>query len=222
MDLPDPRAVEPQGSARERAAADRRAAILEAAKSVFLEEGYELASMDRIAERAGTTKRTVYDRIGPKETLFEAVVERVCANVISELPGPEDLSADPRVGLAEAAARTVGYMASPSCVGLIRLVGGEAERRPKAVAALRAAYATGETKFRAYLDACVAAGSLKPHDTALTARLFTDAVSHAASHRALLGETPASDTARRAVAAVVDLVLDRWAGAEAEEAQKPA
>ena len=91
-----------------------------------------------------------------------------------------------------------------------------------AVAALRAAYATGETKFRAYLDACVAAGSLKPHDTALTARLFTDAVSHAASHRALLGETPASDTARRAVAAVVDLVLDRWAGAEAEEAQKPA
>ncbi|MGA0602487.1 TetR/AcrR family transcriptional regulator [Caulobacter sp. KR2-114] len=210
MDLPDPHAVETPGSARDRAAAERRDAILEAAKAVFLEEGYELASMDRIAERAGTTKRTVYDRMGPKEALFEAVVERVCANVKRELPGPDDLPADPRVGLAEAAARTFRYMISPNCVGLIRLVGAEAARRPRAVATLREAYAVGETKFRAYLDACVAAGSLRPHDTALSARLFCDVVSHAASHRALLGEDPTDETARRATAAVAELLLDRW------------
>lgn len=197
-------------SARERAAADRRDAILEAAKTVFLEEGYELASMDRIAERAGTTKRTVYDRMGPKETLFEAVVARVCANVMRELPGPDDLSADPRLGLAEAAARTVSYMKSPGCVGLIRLVGAEAERRPRAVAALREAFAAGETKFRDYLEVCITAGALQPHDTALTARLFCDVVSHAASNRALLGEDPTDAAAQRAVDAVVELVLSRW------------
>ena len=210
MDLPDTQAAETLGSARERAAADRRDAILEAGKAVFLEEGYELASMDRIAERAGTTKRTVYDRMGPKEALFEAVVERVCSNVARELPGPDDLPDDPREGLAAAAARTIGYMISPNCVGLIRLVGAEAERRPKAVAALRSAFATGETKFRAYLDACVATGALKPHDTAFTARLFCDVVSHAASNRALLGEDPTDEASRRTVAAVVELLLDRW------------
>jgi len=210
MDLSELEAAESSGSARDRAAADRRDAILEAAKAVFLEAGYELASMDRIAERAGTTKRTVYDRMGPKEALFEAVVARVCAKVARELPGPEDLPTDPRIGLAEAAARTVGYMNSPSCVGLIRLVGAEAERRPKALAALREAYAAGEAKFRAYLDACVAAGTLKPHDTALTARLFCDAVSHAASNRALLGEDPTDEAAHRATAAVAELLLARW------------
>ncbi|HWN56582.1 MAG TPA: helix-turn-helix domain-containing protein, partial [Methylomirabilota bacterium] len=48
----------------------RRVAILEAAKNVFSEQGYELATMDDIAERAATTKRTVYAHFENKETLF--------------------------------------------------------------------------------------------------------------------------------------------------------
>src|SRR6266436_9778432 len=53
----------------------RREAILQAAKDVFSEHGYELATMDDIAERAGTTKRTVYAHFENKETLFVSMVE---------------------------------------------------------------------------------------------------------------------------------------------------
>lgn len=55
----------------------KRETILEAATAAFRDEGYECASMDRIAERAGASKRTVYNHFGSKEALFEAVVERL-------------------------------------------------------------------------------------------------------------------------------------------------
>ena len=53
----------------------RRETILNAAKDAFLEQGYELATMDEIAERAATTKRTVYAHFENKEALFAAMVE---------------------------------------------------------------------------------------------------------------------------------------------------
>src|SRR5665648_745644 len=37
--------------------------------------GYELASMDKIAETAGVSKRTVYNHFGSKENLFQAIVD---------------------------------------------------------------------------------------------------------------------------------------------------
>jgi len=70
----------------------RRVAILEAAKNVFSEQGYELATMDDIAERAGTTKRTVYAHFENKETLFAAMVEH-SAGVFMQYLGEFDRSA---------------------------------------------------------------------------------------------------------------------------------
>lgn len=52
----------------------KRAAILDGAIDVFIEAGYELASMDRIAEAASVSKKTVYNHFGSKEQLFQAVV----------------------------------------------------------------------------------------------------------------------------------------------------
>jgi len=53
----------------------KRAAILDGAIEVFIEMGYELASMDKIAETAGVSKRTVYNHFGSKENLFLVVVD---------------------------------------------------------------------------------------------------------------------------------------------------
>jgi len=52
----------------------KRAAILDGAVDVFISMGYELASMDKIAETAGVSKRTVYNHFGSKENLFQAIV----------------------------------------------------------------------------------------------------------------------------------------------------
>lgn len=56
----------------------KRAAILEAAKRLFLGHGFEGVSMDQIASRAGVSKLTVYSHFGDKETLFLEAVESYC------------------------------------------------------------------------------------------------------------------------------------------------
>src|SRR5215472_4624023 len=50
--------------------------MLDAACAVFAAEGFEGATMEAIAARAGTTKPTLYARFGPKEKLFAATVRR--------------------------------------------------------------------------------------------------------------------------------------------------
>jgi len=52
----------------------KRATILDGAIDVLIGVGYELASMDKIAETAGVSKRTVYNHFGSKENLFQAIV----------------------------------------------------------------------------------------------------------------------------------------------------
>lgn len=54
----------------------KHAAIMEAALHIFLELGFNAATIERIAERAGVSKVTIYNRFTDKETLFEAVVKQ--------------------------------------------------------------------------------------------------------------------------------------------------
>lgn len=54
---------------------DVRANILSAAADVFLDEGYERASLARIATRAGFTKGAIYSNFGSKTALFMEVWE---------------------------------------------------------------------------------------------------------------------------------------------------
>jgi len=48
--------------------------ILEGAIKVFIENGFDNSSMDRIAEIAGVSKRTIYNHFSNKESLFQATV----------------------------------------------------------------------------------------------------------------------------------------------------
>ena len=53
---------------------ETRLAILEAAKSVFLERGYGSASMAEVSARVGGSKQTLYSYFASKEDLFVAVM----------------------------------------------------------------------------------------------------------------------------------------------------
>ncbi|WP_395608883.1 TetR/AcrR family transcriptional regulator [Pseudomonas sp. B22129] len=56
----------------------KRQAILEAAKTLFLSNGYASTSMDAVALEAGVSKLTVYSHFTDKETLFTAAVVAKC------------------------------------------------------------------------------------------------------------------------------------------------
>jgi AcrR family transcriptional regulator len=58
-------------------AGDVKERILDAAQRVFLERGFQTASIDEIAELAPASKPTIYAHFAGKEALFGAVVARV-------------------------------------------------------------------------------------------------------------------------------------------------
>lgn len=70
-------AAKPAGPGRPKDLSKRNA-ILEAAKRLFLIEGYDGVSMDQIAAEAGVSKLTVYSHFGDKESLFAAAVRAHC------------------------------------------------------------------------------------------------------------------------------------------------
>lgn len=62
----------------------KRAAILEAAKEMFLELGFNGVSMDGIAASAGVSKLTVYSHFGDKETLFTQAIQAKCVEMMPD------------------------------------------------------------------------------------------------------------------------------------------
>src|SRR5512140_1073421 len=56
----------------------KRRQILIGAREVFSEQGYERASVDHIAARAGVSKATVYNHFHDKKALFVAAVVEDC------------------------------------------------------------------------------------------------------------------------------------------------
>ena len=61
---------------------EKRARILQAAKSIFLKMGYHASSMDQIAKEAGVTKLTVYNHFQDKANLFICAIEESCEESI--------------------------------------------------------------------------------------------------------------------------------------------
>ena len=67
----------------------KHTAILDAAKTLFLRNGYDGCSMDAIAAEAGVSKLTVYSHFTDKETLFCAAIKSKCDERLPQLLGEE-------------------------------------------------------------------------------------------------------------------------------------
>src|SRR3546814_1634110 len=62
-----------------------RYALLAASASIFFEQGYEATRIDDIIERAGGSKRNIYEEFGSKEGLFAAIVTERAERALSAL-----------------------------------------------------------------------------------------------------------------------------------------
>src|SRR5262245_34187714 len=70
----------------------KRRQIIEGARAVFLSQGFDAASMNDIARKAGVSKGTLYVYFKSKEDLFEAITEEQCrfqAERVFELDGAD-------------------------------------------------------------------------------------------------------------------------------------
>lgn len=156
-----------------------RAAIREAATTLFLRDGYTATTMDHIAEQAGVSKRTVYNNFADKEALFRevalaatGVAEEFASHAAAELADPEDLEA----ALSGLARRLAAAATDPRVVRLRRLLVGEAHRFPD----LAADY------YRLAPGRIIAALAAALESLASRGRLRVSAPGRAAEHLAFL------------------------------------
>jgi TetR/AcrR family transcriptional repressor of mexJK operon len=82
----------------------KRAAILDAAKQMFTQHGFDGVSMDQIAACAGVSKLTVYSHFGDKEALFVEAIRGVCEDLMPDLfvADPGDPLREQLAGIANA------------------------------------------------------------------------------------------------------------------------
>jgi AcrR family transcriptional regulator len=156
--------------------ARKRAAILEAATTLFLHNGYRGTSMDEIAALARVSKQTVYKAFSDKKSLFSEIVisaveeagDPVYAEVL-KLEDRDDIEADLR-GFAR---QLIGRAMQTRILRLRRLVIGEAGRFPELG---RTFYEQGPGRTIAALatvfERLAARGALRVDDPQLAAAHF--------------------------------------------------
>ena len=106
------------------------ARILDAARKVFLERGFEGASIDEIAEVARSGKPTIYARFRDKRALFTEVVTRDILSRITEFKSEVLTGATIEERLTSAAITLVHWGFDSDRIGLMRLAIAEARRFP--------------------------------------------------------------------------------------------
>ena len=109
--------------------------MLWTAKDVFLEMGFERASMDVVASRAATSKRSLYAHFESKEKLFLAVIERVRVLFLSRLQTPGDFSERPAEALVMFCGRYLEVVLYEGSIQMMRVSMAESSRFPEQAAA---------------------------------------------------------------------------------------
>jgi AcrR family transcriptional regulator len=170
--------------------------ILGAARKVFLQRGFEGASIEEIAEAARSGKPTIYARFPGKEALFAAVVmERVAANTARfENLTPTGATIEER--LESVAVAVIQSILASDAIGLMRLAIAESPRFPHlasnvyTMARERGAQAVARLLAEtAQSDKLGTLPAFAPERLTATTRFFQDVVLFPVLFRALFGET---------------------------------
>ena len=154
----------------------KRALIVRAATELFLELGYDRASLARIAEGAGVSKVTLFKQFPTKAALFDAIVTESWAGTDGlELPPAGDLDR----GLTAIGQRYAELLTRPEMTDLFRIVIAELPRFPELA---NAQFAQGKMPYfdsvRRYLEAEREAGTAAIADAELATTQFLGMVSN--------------------------------------------
>jgi AcrR family transcriptional regulator len=150
----------------------KRRQILDGARRVFMDLGFDGASMGEIARAAGVSKGTLYVYFADKSRLFEAIVEQEVLEQ-GEIAFNFDPARDVAITLREFGCAYIELLCRPGGGSAIRTVMAIAERMPEVG---RRYYERvldkGINRLAAYLDAHVASGELAIEDLQLAASQF--------------------------------------------------
>ncbi|WP_249143421.1 TetR/AcrR family transcriptional regulator [Bradyrhizobium liaoningense] len=154
---------DPVAAASNRAAraAERRAAIVEAALEEFIARGFAATRLDDIAKRAGVAKGTIYLHFKDKESMFEELVRIVIVPVVEKLTALPPPTGSVRDLVEAFASNFLKEVANTRRGDLVRLIVAEGPRFP-AVADFyyREVVSRGIAGMRALIELGIARGEI--------------------------------------------------------------
>jgi AcrR family transcriptional regulator len=89
---------------------ERRQQLLDVARSLFAEKGFDATSIEEIAARAGVSKPIVYEHFGGKEGVYAVVVDREMQLLLDQMVGAISHDEHPKVLLERAALALLNYV----------------------------------------------------------------------------------------------------------------
>ncbi|MBV8464627.1 MAG: TetR/AcrR family transcriptional regulator [Burkholderiales bacterium] len=150
----------------------KREAIVQAAIAEFRQNGFETTSMDRIADTACVSKRTVYNHFPSKDELFAEILQQLW-----QRSGQEDeLHFAPDVPLRTQLLSMLGHklqvMSDDNFLDLARIVVAATIHSPERAQGMIARIAEKESSMVRWIEQAQAAGLLRPADASIAAQQF--------------------------------------------------
>lgn len=200
------------GDETERARAKQRQ-ILDAARRLFLTQGFDATSMDAVTAAAGISKRTLYRYYPSKEALLADAVFQITLGNRGGLPvNPDELhfgsAADLERLLTWIACDIVAHHKDPEFLGLMRIIIAETPRVPRIADQFRAALIEpGFAFLSAIIDRARACGVVTTAETAAAVRLFMGSLLFATYVYGLMTAEPPRGLTRAEIEAQVHLLV---------------
>lgn len=153
----------------------KRDQIIDGARKVFMEKGFDAASMNDICRAAGVSKGTLYVYFADKVELFEAMIARERVRFFDRIQGAIDLDAPLDERLRRVAHQLVHILTSPNVIRAQRIVIGAADKMPELGVRFYTAGARAvKNQLSAFFDREVQAGRLAIPDTTLASQQFIE------------------------------------------------
>jgi TetR/AcrR family transcriptional regulator of autoinduction and epiphytic fitness len=163
----------------QRDTSQKRQSIIAAAMEEFRDRGYDGSSMDRIAEIAGASKRTVYNHFPSKEELFHAVIDRFGAQMHSLKLIRYDAARSLEEQLSEFADAELAVVKDHAWMGFIKVLLTVFMRDPALAQKAMSRHMAGEDPMTAWMREAARDGRLAIEDPSLAARVFSAMLSGA-------------------------------------------
>ena len=152
---------------------EKQEQILRGAAAVFAEDGYEGASMSRIAARAGVSKGTLYNYFDGKAEMFAAWMAQECGRSLTRMFNPEATDGEIPAVLRGIGLQMLSVMISPIGITMHRMAVSESQKFPELARAFYDAGPARATQHMAdWLRLQTGAGRLVIDDHEFAAQQF--------------------------------------------------
>jgi AcrR family transcriptional regulator len=192
----------------------KRRQIIDGARRVFIEMGFDAASMNDITRAAGVSKGTIYVYFANKEELFECLIDEERKQMFSDMYAALDQGGELRETLIRFGVAFASKITSEKVVMAQRTVIGICERIPELGARFyERGPKQGHAKLTAFLKSAAERGLIEIGDFELAAYQLTDLCLSGYYRQYLFGYrtgAPPQEEIRATVTAGVEVFLKAY------------